>query len=325
MAGLVGVSKAAKGKQLRKSMAKRRLVALGCVVAVGAVLTGCTAVGDGESVSALGGSQALDGSPGVASQRADFTGQALDLLAPVERETFSEARSDFHAAVWAIVEPEWTLCAETNGLKVPADVGFELSYYGIAAVANFEAPSVLRDQGGATLFYGEAATSMSSKEGTLLQGCNDRIDQVLSGGEPASEDVDQARLEAAREALDITASEASTVPRLFDEVIQMSEDGKWKPVVQCLSDKGIAIPEDLSNSPNATLSALGLSTDELDTAEELQRQITLAQPGIAAYVDCSLSFYDELSSALASYRAEVIGSHGPAVAQLAQALAVVAQ
>lgn len=307
-------------------MAKGRLAALGCAVAVGAILTGCSAAGSGESVSALGDSQSLDGRvPGVASQRDDFTGQALDLLAPVERETFSEARSDLHAAVWAIVEPEWTLCAETNRLNIPADIGFEVSYYGIAAVANFEAPSVLRDQGGATLLYSEAATSMSSREGALLQVCNDRIDQVLNGGEPASKDVDRAKLEAAREVLDITASEASTVPRLLDEVVQMSEDGKWKPVVQCLSDKRLAIPGELSTSPNATLSALGLSIDELDSTEELQRKIALAQPGIEAYIDCSSAFYDELSSALASYRAEVIDSQGPAVAQLAQALAVVAQ
>lgn len=307
---------------MRSGVTKRHDIAFRCcAVALAIVAAGCTSSGGQQDLRA--GADPHQGTAARAAAVQPVPAQAaLEMLAPVEREAFAGARSQLNSAVWTVVEPEWALCATTSGLDVPADVGFEVSAYGGSAVYNFEAPSVLREQGGGLRFHGEEVTGMSSEQGAAVQHCNDVVQAVLDGRDPTSPEVNVVRLEAARTALKLTASDASTAPVIYDKVQELTETGQWGLVVDCLRARGLPIDEAESTSPGATLDGLGATITTRVSAAELQKELALARPRVDAYIECSASFYDQLAKALEPYRADTSENQKHALEVLAEALEV---
>lgn len=248
--------------------------------------------------------------------------EALDLLAPVDREAFHDARSRLNLAVWETVEPEWSACIQRDGFTVDADLGFELSSYGSAAAYDFVAPSVITDQGGSGRTSSAAAAELTADEAASVERCERLSQSVLEGQPPTADGVDDGEVAAARRALEILGSDTSTFPRLYAEIERRVDAGAWQPVVECLRDRPFAIPDAAADSPNATLDVLGIAVDGSQSPAEVEQMIAAARPGLDAYIDCSTAFYDDLSITLARFRVEALGSDEPTFVELSEALAV---
>lgn len=283
---------------------RRVVMRRGAVVAL-AVLAGCTVAGANESAP---------------DQQGRVAPEALDALAPVDREAFQRSRFDLNYAVWETVEAEWASCIERDGLVVDSNVGFELSWLRNVASYDFIAPSVIRDQGGANRHRSAAAAALTPNEAASIQGCNDRVRSVLEGQPPSAAGVDGSRLEAARSALQALESGASTFPQLYAEVERQVADGEWQTAVECLRDRRLEIPDAAADSPTATLEVLGIPTDGSQGPAEVEQLVTEAQPRLDAYIECSTAFYEDLSTELTRYRTEVLEAQPTAFVALSEAL-----
>lgn len=303
---------------------RRRQVTRAAVVAISVAIAG-TAVA--AATTQAGGRDGLPADPpqaaaseGAADQQDRVSPEALDLLAPVDREAFQRSRSDLNQAVWQTVEPEWSSCVQRDGLAVDSDLGFELSSYGNAAAYDFMAPSVIRDQGGATRIRSAAAAALTSEEAASIQRCNDLVQSVLEGQSPSADGVDGSRLESARTALGILESEVSTFPRLYAELDRQVDDGEWQPAVDCLRDQDLEIPDAAADSPTATLESVDVGFDGSQSPAEAERLITEVQPRLDAYIDCSAAFYDGLANELTTFRTEALASDEAVFVELSAAL-----
>lgn len=259
--------------------------------------------------------------PEMSDQRGGVAPEALDLLAPVDRGAFQSARSRLNRAVWETVEAEWSTCARAGGLVVDSELGYELSFLGNVAAYDFMAPSVIREQGGASRTASAAAAELTTEEVASIDRCNDRVQSVLAGQRPEA-DLDDSRLASARRALEILGSGASTFPRLHAEVERRVDMGEWGSVVECLRDRHLDVPDAAADSPTATLDVLGAAVDGSQSPAEIARLVTEARPRLEAYIDCAAAFYDDLSTELTRLRAEARGSNEPAFVELSAALDV---
>lgn len=280
---------------------------LGLLVAVAAftVLAGCGFAGANEGASVV--------------DRA-VTPTAMDLLAPIDREAFHSSRSDLNSAVWDLLEVEWQSCVQRDGFSFEGDLGYELSPLSNVAAYDFIAPSVVRDQGGAIRFLDDAVAELSPEEAKSVERCHTHLQSVLNGDAPAEADVDKRRLEVARTALTVLESEASTFPLLYSELDRQVANGQWKGSVECIRSRGVEVPDHASDSPNATLEAVGAKFDGTQSSAEVGPMIAEAGPRLDTYIDCSAAFYDGLSAELKKYRTDALESHRPAFVELSAAV-----